>query len=107
MAKDWVVTSDLSGKAGAETHTFMINGSVREIDLTDKEAQEFLGLFNKYVDASRPATNKSAGKARSRGSKAPSKSTLVRAWAREQGIPVNERGAVSKDVAAKYDAAHI
>jgi hypothetical protein len=30
----------------------------------------------------------------------------VRAWAREQGLAVNERGRIPADIQAKYDAAH-
>jgi ABC-type Fe3+-citrate transport system substrate-binding protein len=30
----------------------------------------------------------------------------VRAWARSKGIQVNERGRISADVVAKYEAAH-
>jgi hypothetical protein len=30
----------------------------------------------------------------------------VRAWAKSQGIAVNERGRISADLRAKFDAAH-
>jgi hypothetical protein len=30
----------------------------------------------------------------------------IRAWARDQGIAVSERGRISSDIIAKYQAAH-
>lgn len=101
-----IVTSDLSGKEGAETVTFAVNGKGYQLDLTKEEAQTLYDAFAKYVEVSRPHNIKVAGKGASRGSKTPSRAAAIRAWAKEQGIEVNERGRVNPEVAAKYDAAH-
>jgi hypothetical protein len=44
------------------------------------------------------------GRRAAAGSQAPTSD--IRAWARSKGIKVNERGRISADVVAKYEAAH-
>jgi len=110
-----VLVDDLDGSDAAETVTFGIDGVDYEIDLSDGNAQELRGALSRYIDAGRRVAGRKAAGRRSGGGKGrrvasgadggPSASD-IRAWARENGWDVPERGRVSADVREAYAAAH-
>lgn len=102
------LVSDLSGEAiedgKGETVTFSLDSTSYELDLTNKEADKFRGLFQDHIAVARRVGRKTgtAGKRSQVGSNAKD----VRAWAQSQGIEVPERGRIPAEVREKYDAAH-
>jgi hypothetical protein len=102
-----ILVSDLSGGEADETVSFALDGTNYELDLSSKEADKFRGLFQDYVAVARKTSSgrgrKSSGKS---GGSGRSDLADVRAWAKEQGMEVSERGRVSQDVLSAYDAAH-
>lgn len=90
--------------------TFGYQGQQFEVDLAEKNHVAFLTLLKPFIDAAhvvssrRPARG-SGGAGHSRGSSSVDRAA-VRVWAEKQGIHVAERGRISADVLAKYQAEH-
>jgi hypothetical protein len=93
-----------------ETVTFGLDGSAYEIDLCDEHVGQLRDSFAGYVGAARrasgrgPSAGRSAGGARRRN-RGSGEAAAIREWAREQGLPVPERGRIPADLAEKYAAA--
>jgi hypothetical protein len=115
MAKKITETlvSDLSGKDIAEgdgdTIKFGWLGAEYTIDLTNAEVEKFTKVIDPYVSAGTKVARSAGGrKASSNGSgSGRSKSDLadIRAWAKDNGYEVSERGRIKADVLEAYDAA--
>ncbi len=112
MAKKTLIVDDLTGEAGARTRRFALDGVDYEIDLTDGSYAELKGALKAYLRAARPvrgetpatrraAKPRAAGKSRASTSDA----AAVRAWARQQGLPVTERGRVTAELRSAWQAA--
>jgi len=103
-----VLVDDLDNGPADETVTFSLDGVSYEIDLSHDNAAAFRDLLAPYVGHGRrlgAARRAAARRARGAGSGS-SNPAVVREWAKSQGIAVNERGRISADLQAKYDAAH-
>lgn len=100
-----VLVDDLDGGAADETVAFALDGVGYEIDLSDAHAAELREVFARYVGHARKAARGSAPR-RGRSSRGSGNSAEIRAWAKAQGLKVNERGRVPADVVAQYEAAH-
>lgn len=111
MAKTTVtyVTDDLDGSKDATEVTFSFEGIEYKIDLSKKNLAAMEKALKPYLDA---ATKVSGRVASSRRGKSLRSGTgrrdlsVVRTWAREQGIEVSDRGRVPASVIEQYDAAH-
>ncbi len=101
-----VVTSDdLDGSEGAETVTFGLDGVTYEIDLSEKNRAKLELIFAPYIEHGRRVAQRrrrvSATSAGSRVDRA-----AVRAWAKDRGLNVSERGRISAEVLREYEAAN-
>jgi hypothetical protein len=115
MAKRTVIIDDLTGDTGASTRSFRFDGLDYEIDLTDASYRRFKDELKPYLKVARQVgrTRESAAgrgrAARGRAKRAPSgpvgDAAAIRAWARSVGMAVTERGRVSSDVRAAWEAA--
>ena len=90
-----------------ETVTFSVDGSSYEIDVCSQHGAQLRDAFAPYVGAARRGGG-GRGRSRRRGgaARAGARGNEVREWARNQGIKVSERGRISADVYAQYEAAH-
>jgi hypothetical protein len=95
---------DLEGGPADETVRFGIGGSEYEIDLNKKNARAFRKQLAPFIDHARRAGR---GQRRRSGRTAPSRqhSGDVRAWAKDQGIAISERGRIPASVVEQYEAA--
>jgi hypothetical protein len=100
-----VLVDDLDGGPADETVSFALDGTPYEIDLSAANAAALRNSIARFVAHARKA-GRPVGQSARRGRKGNDRPAQIRAWAREQGIPVNERGRVSAEVAGRYDAAH-
>ncbi len=95
---------DLDGGRAEETVRFGFGGADYEIDLSKKNAAAFRKQIAPYIEHARKA-----GRAQSRrpGRTAASRqrSGDIRAWAKDHGMAVSERGRIPADVLAQYQAA--
>jgi hypothetical protein len=99
---------------GTETITFSLDGSSYEIDVCDDHAAELRDAVAPFVGAGRRV-----GGGRGRRAAAPRATTArpaatsdrqragdIRAWAKDQGLNVNERGRIPASIVEQYEAAH-
>lgn len=107
-----VLVDDLDGGTADETVSFALDGHAYEIDLSAANAAGLREAFATYVGAARRAgsrTGSSTGRrpaATRRAAPRGGRAAEIRAWARQEGIAVSERGRISADVVAEYEAAH-
>jgi hypothetical protein len=105
-----ILVDDIDGGNATETVAFALDGVSYEIDLSAKNAAKFRDSLASYVGAARK-TGSTRGGGRSgrragRRAAAGNRNAEIRAWARSKNIAVSQRGRLSADVIAKYDAAH-
>jgi hypothetical protein len=95
---------DLDGGPADETVRFGIGGSEYEIDLNKKNARTFRKQLAPFIEHARKAGR---GQRRRSGRTSSSRqhSGAVRAWAKDQGIPVSERGRIPASVVEQYESA--
>jgi hypothetical protein len=98
-----VLVDDIDGSPAEETVSFALDGKEYEIDLNAKNAAKLRDAVAPFVGHARRA----AGRRRGRGSGAAGPSPAdIRAWARDNGFDVPDRGRVSSEVREAYLAAH-
>src|SRR5512141_1742024 len=102
-----VLVDDIDGSDAEETVSFALDGVDYEIDLSDKHAGELRNAISLYIGHAR----RTGGRRKSgRRSSAPAgeagtiSAADIRAWARENGWDVPERGRVSAEVREAYAA---
>jgi nucleoid-associated protein Lsr2 len=109
-----VLVDDLDGSDADETVTFGLDGVDYEIDLNDKHAAALRDALALYVGHGRRTGGRrrrgqgAAQTARANGAAGTGGATPaeIRAWARDNGWEVPERGRVAAEVREAYDAAH-
>ena len=99
-----VVTDDIDGSPDAETVTFGFDGVTYEIDLADKNRAKLQHDFALYIEAGRRIGRGRSGASRQSAPRVDR--ALVRAWAKENGLKVSERGRISAEVMRQYEETH-
>ena len=98
------LADDLDGGPAEETVRFAIGGAAYEIDLSASNAAAFRRQLAPFIAGARKA-----GRAPRRGpgrtASSRERSADIRAWAKDQGIAVSERGRIPASVVAQYEAA--
>jgi hypothetical protein len=96
------MTDDIDGSEADTTVRFAVDGTAYEIDLSKKNSSKMRRDFGRYIEHARKTTG---GRRSGRPRRDRDRSSAVREWARQQGIQVSERGRISADVVAQYEAA--
>jgi|HubBroStandDraft_1064217.scaffolds.fasta_scaffold27682_2 hypothetical protein len=99
-----VITDDLDGSAGARSVSFGFEGASYEIDLGDANREKLETALAPFIAGGRRARSARRGTARPAGPSVDR--AAVRAWARQTGLNVSERGRISAEVMSQYEAAH-
>lgn len=101
-----LLIDDVDGSDAEETVTFALDGVTYEIDLNAKNASDFREALAPWVGAARRSGGrKTTG--RKAGSRSSSSETRrIRAWAKENGYQVSDRGRVSAEIREAYANAH-
>jgi hypothetical protein len=101
----FVARHDLDGSPGAETVAFSLDGVSYEIDLGQPNRARLADALAPFIAAGRRVRR---GARRAAGPAGGSRvdRAAVRAWAREAGLTVSERGRISAEVMSRYEAAH-
>jgi hypothetical protein len=106
-----VLVDDIDGNDASETVSFALDGVDYEIDLSDEHAAQLREALALYIGhGRRTGGRRRSGRRSSAGASAvpeggPSAAD-IRAWAREHGYEVPERGRVSAEVREAYAAAN-
>jgi hypothetical protein len=111
------LVDDLDGSDAAGTVSFGLDGRVYEIDLSDDNAAVLRDSLASFIAAAR----KSGGSAAAGSRRAPKMTAIagprpqpldpeqtaaIRAWARQNGHQVSDRGRIAKTVVDAFHAAH-
>lgn len=102
-----LLVDDLDGGEADETVTFALDGKTYEIDLTTANAEKLRGLLDPFTKGGR-RTGGRAATGRAKGGRAAAVSgnpdtAEIRAWAKAQGMSVNDRGRVPQDIREAYE----
>ena len=97
-----ILEDDLTGGPAKQTVRFAFDGTGYEIDLNAKNAAAFGKQLAPYLEHARRA-----GRAQTRppGRTSRQRSGDIRAWAKEHGLTVSERGRIPANVLEQYRAA--
>jgi hypothetical protein len=108
---------DLDGSDAAGTVSFGLDGRAYEIDLSDDNAARLRDSLASFIAAARKS-GESAASGNRRAQKMTAKAgprpqpldreqtAAIRAWARQNGHQVSDRGRISKAVEQAFQAAH-
>jgi hypothetical protein len=101
-----LLTCDLESgdKPGSETISFAVDGKAYEIDVCDKHAKQFRDAVAPFTAAARRVSSRGGRRRSSGGGSDRERTQAIRAWAKKKGIKVSERGRLSAELAAKYEA---
>ena len=107
MAQKVTVTleDDLTGGPAEQTVRFAFDGTDYEIDLNARNAAAFGKQLAPYLEHARKA-GRAQPRRSGRASSGRQRSGDIRAWAREHGLAVSERGRIPATVAEQYHAAN-
>src|SRR6266704_3442690 len=131
MVQRIVLLDDLSNEPEAQTHTIAIDGETREIDLTDDNYERLLKAVEKFWNVAHKAgkagptvgrkpktvrftrpTQQVTPPTDSNGNNGASEPVVdkqdneaIRAWARNQGIQIADRGRIKQEVVQQFLAA--
>lgn len=106
-----VLVDDIDDSEATETVSFSLDGSSYEIDLNDAHAAELRDALATWIGHARRAGRSSARKATRAGRPAAVGSDRdriqkIREWGRKNGREVSERGRLSAELVAAYEAAN-
>jgi hypothetical protein len=107
MATRTMITleDDLDGGPAQETVRFGLGAVEYEIDLSTANAGRFRSQLTPFIDHARKAGRGQRSRP-ARTSAARHDSAEVRAWAKDQGIEVSERGRIPASVTEQYETAN-
>ncbi|WP_337060948.1 histone-like nucleoid-structuring protein Lsr2 [Kineococcus sp. G2] len=106
-----VLTDDVDGGEASETVRFGVEGDHYEIDLNAENAEKLRRALSLYVEHGRRVGGRRSSSGTSGSSSTGSGAaraadavdgTAVRAWARENGIEVSDRGRIRSEVVEQY-----
>ncbi|KAA1428301.1 histone-like nucleoid-structuring protein Lsr2 [Nocardioides antri] len=102
-----VLVDDIDGSDATETVAFGLDGTSYEIDLNEKNATKLRDALAAYVGHARKVSS-SGRRTRSKATAAAGGASAaeVRAWARDNGFTVPDRGRIPADVRSAFDSAN-
>ena len=98
-----VLEDDVTGGPAEQTVRFAFDGTDYEIDLSAKNAAAFGKLLAPYIEHARKA-GRAQGRRAGRTASSRQRSGDIRAWAKEHGLAVSERGRIPASVVEQYHA---
>lgn len=99
-----IITDDIDGSDATGTVSFALDGVAYEIDLNDNNAQQLRDQLGEWASKARRIGGRRTTGTRTTGSS--NETAKIRAWAKENGHQVSDRGRVSQQVREAYNAAH-
>lgn len=103
-----ILVDDIDGGEATETVSFSLDGSSYDIDLSAENATRLREAFAPYVGQARRGGRPAVGRARRTAPVRPAgnDNAAIRAWAKENGRAVSERGRISGEIREAYEQAH-
>ncbi len=107
-----ILVDDVDGGEAEETVSFALDGVAYEIDVSAENAEALREAVSPWIGHARRVGGRASSRSRSAASKSRNGSSSrvdpseLRAWARSAGYQVSDRGRVSAEIMAAYEAAH-
>ncbi|MFF3890351.1 Lsr2 family protein [Streptomyces sp. NPDC001914] len=103
-----VYTDDLTGTESGEvqTHAFSLDGVHYEIDLVSDNYDKLFEALAPFISSGRKVGRTKAASKPPRQAKDGPSAEQLRAWARENNYPVNDRGRVPASIREAYAKAN-
>lgn len=101
-----LLIDDVDGSDAEETVTFALDGVTYEIDLNATHAADMREALAPWVGAARRSGGRKQTGRKSGGRSNSSETKRIRAWAKENGYQVSDRGRVSAEIREAYANAH-
>lgn len=98
------IIDDIDGSPADETLTFSIDGAHYEIDLSSENAEKLRSEIGAWAEKATRVARKKALKVSS--TQASAENEKIRAWARENGYEIGDRGRIRAEIREAYAAAH-
>jgi hypothetical protein len=99
-----VLEDDLDGGQADETVRFGFGGAEYEIDLSSANVRVFRDQVAPFIGHARPASRGLSRRA-ARTTASRQRAGDIRAWAKDHGVAVSDRGRIPASVAEQYHAA--
>lgn len=101
-----LIVDDLDGSEAEETVSFSFDGATYEIDLSSKNADKLRKHLAPYIESARRSSGGGGSRRRRRIQSAARRqqSADIRAWAKQQGLRVNERGRIPTSIVEGYES---
>ena len=100
-----LLVDDLDGGEASETVSFSLDGTAYEIDLSPENAGKLRKDLAQYIDHARKGGG-GGRRRRARTGPGRERSAEIRAWARQRGHKVSERGRIPATIISEYEASH-
>jgi hypothetical protein len=100
------ITDDIDGSDADDSLEFTWEGLEYRIDLSEKNADKFRKVMAPYLAAAQRVGGRARRSKTTSTSRSASDAATVRAWAVEHGYTVTDRGRISGEVRAAYEAAN-
>lgn len=98
-----LLEDDIDGGEAVETISFGLEGVAYEIDLNEANAAKLRESFSGYVEAGRKVSGRRrAGRPSGTPTSRREELGKIRAWARENGYEVADRGRISASIREAY-----
>ncbi|MFE7201398.1 Lsr2 family protein [Pseudonocardia alni] len=104
------LVDDLDGGSADETIEFTVNNVAYEIDLNEAHAAELRDTLAPYIAAARRASSDVGRPRRARAAAAAAMTAerrqhnnAIRAWARQNGYPIADRGRIPVEIVDAFD----
>src|SRR5437899_2631630 len=99
MGKRVILVDDLTNQESESVKTviYMVNGAYYEIELSDESMAKFDKALAPYIKVSRAAS-----RIRAVAVTALDESQKIRAWARDNGKDISERGRIPQEIVDEY-----
>ncbi len=101
-----VLVDDIDQSDAEETVSFGLDGKEYAIDLNKKHARALRDALAPYVGHARAVSSRGGRRSATKQAASGAAPSEIRAWARNNGFDVPERGRVSAEVREAYAAAH-
>ena len=101
-----VLVDDIDQSDAEETVSFGLDGKEYAIDLNKKNARALRDALAPYVGHARSVSSRGGRRSATKQAASGAAPSEIRAWARDNGFDVPERGRVSAEVREAYAAAH-
>ncbi|MCP3427262.1 Lsr2 family protein [Rothia sp. AR01] len=103
-----ILEDDLDGGTAGETVRFALDGGQFEIDLSTENAKQLREAIRPYTSAAQKVTTQNrrgAGRTAGGGQQRNKETAQIRAWAKENGYEISDRGRIYKSIQDAYHAA--